>query len=82
VTAAIAFEDQIVCTPVPCNAVTKRLLGSRNDKTALIECVTASQTSTEESVIVVERLLLDEIVEDLSGNDTESRSALRPDMDR
>jgi len=37
---AIAVEDQIVCTPVPCNAVSKRLGRSAKPQTALIERLT------------------------------------------
>jgi hypothetical protein len=67
---AIALEDQDIRIPVVCNAVAKRLVGTGNQKTALIESLAAGQTRRDESVIVPQRLLLDEIVEVLPGNCT------------
>jgi hypothetical protein len=36
----IAVKDQIVCTPVPCNAVSSRLRRGKKQQTALIERLT------------------------------------------
>jgi len=74
---AIAVEDQDRLHTEPCNAVSSRLGGSAKQQGALIERLTAGRTYSDESLFVLLRLWLDEIVEDLSRNDTESRSAPR-----
>jgi hypothetical protein len=74
------LKTKIVCTPVPCNAVSRRFRGSAKQQTALIERLTAGETNSDESLRVLLRLFIDEIVEALSrrASGCESRPVQKP----
>jgi len=65
---ALPVEDQERFHPELCNAVSRRFAWEREQQTTLIERLTGDEDESEESLHVPLRLLIDEIVEDLSRN--------------
>lgn len=71
---AIVVADQDRLRTEPCNAVSRRLAASAKQQTMLIVRLTDDQNESEESLRVPSRLLLDEIVEDLSRSGSGKRN--------
>jgi len=76
---ALPVEDQERFHPELCNAVSRRFAWEREQQTTLIERLTGDEDESEESLQVPLRLLIDEIVEDLSRNSPAGAGARKSD---